>query len=357
MNVRQLLAAFDAWRDRGDDLVLATVYDTEGSTYSKAGAQMLIERSGVFRGMLSGGCLEGDLAERAAAALDAGEPQTATYDLGSSDDGLWGLGVGCDGLMRIFLQPLRAADGYRPFAAVADIYRGERPGAAATVIASTLADLPTGATRLCDAAGVLSGDDADWPQPAVDDGLAASLDSGEARFTKIERQGGTAELLFACVRPPRRVLVLGAGPDAEPIVRLMREMGWHITLQDHRPAYLKNGDFGAADRILCLSPDELAGALDPAGYDAAIVMSHHLQTDRRYLELLAGSRTGYVGLLGPVARRRRLLADLGPIGAALAPRVRGPAGLDLGGRGPAAIALSIVAEMLEHLEGRRGAPA
>jgi xanthine/CO dehydrogenase XdhC/CoxF family maturation factor len=57
----------------------------------------------------------------------------------------------------------------------------------------------------------------------------------------------------------------------------------------------------------------------------------------------------YVGLLGPVDRRRRLLADLGAAGARLAGRVHGPAGLDIGGRGPASIALSIVAEIHQLL--------
>jgi xanthine dehydrogenase accessory factor len=78
-------------------------------------------------------------------------------------------------------------------------------------------------------------------------------------------------------------------------------------------------------------------------------MSHHLVSDRTYLEQLAATDMAYIGLLGPRQRRARLLSDLGETGRQLASRLHGPAGLDIGGRGPAPIALSIVAEMQKVL--------
>ena len=124
MNSTKLLQFFDERCERGESLVLVTVYETEGSTYSKAGAQMLVDQNGIFRGMLSGGCLEGDLAIRAQQVLESGTPQTVTYDLGQDNDELWGMGVGCDGLMRVFLQPLVAKTDYAPFRQIADVMRG-----------------------------------------------------------------------------------------------------------------------------------------------------------------------------------------------------------------------------------------
>jgi len=67
MGARHLLQSFDAWRTAGEPLVLATVYETAGSTYSKAGHRILLAANGDYRGLVSGGCLEGDLAERARA--------------------------------------------------------------------------------------------------------------------------------------------------------------------------------------------------------------------------------------------------------------------------------------------------
>ncbi|MDZ7643180.1 MAG: XdhC family protein [Woeseiaceae bacterium] len=349
MSTRQLLATFERWRTAGRDLVLATVYDTAGSTYSKAGAQMLIDADGNFQGMLSGGCLEGDLAERAQAVAAGAGPQSVTYDLRGRDEELWGLGVGCEGVMRIFLQPLPARDDFEPFAAMAAVYGGDAAGAAATVLATDGRGPAPGATLVVagettHAAGIGT----DW-HAALLPGMERARAEHRAYTTAVQRDGVTLDVLFARLAPPPHVLVLGAGLDAEPLVRLLAELGWRVTVQDHRPAYLERGDFSEAGRLLNLTPDELPAVLDLQRIDAAIVMSHHLQTDRRYLTMLADSSVPYVGLLGPLDRRRRLLAELGDVAGALAGRVHGPAGLDIGGRGPAAIALSIVAELHQQL--------
>ena len=118
MNVSGLLSFFGERRGSGVPMVLVTVYETLGSTYSKAGAQMLIDAEGKFHGMLSGGCLEGDLALRAAKVIETGDPVAVEYDL-SQDDDLWGLGVGCDGTMFVLLQRLSAENEYQPFGAIA----------------------------------------------------------------------------------------------------------------------------------------------------------------------------------------------------------------------------------------------
>ena len=87
-------------------------------------------------------------------------------------------------------------------------------------------------------------------------------------------------------------------------------------------------------------------------FSAAIVMSHHLATDRSYLAALAGSDIPYIGLLGPAGRRDRLLRDLGNIAGLLAGRLHGPAGLNIGADSPESIALSIVAQV-HSMTGKR----
>ena len=156
-------------------------------------------------------------------------------------------------------------------------------------------------------------------------------------------------MLLSVLRPPPRILVLGAGLDAEPVVRLAAELGWRVTVQDHRPAYVESGDFSLAESVLCVPVAELSNATDLQGFAAAIVMSHHLVSDRQYLKQLAATNMSYIGLLGPKDRKRRLLEELGDLAAKLTPRLHGPAGLDIGGRGPASIALSIIAEMHQQL--------
>ena len=324
-------------------MVLATVYATEGSTYSKAGAQMLISPDGLFQGMLSGGCLEGDLAERAAAVFASGSPQAVTYDLGQNDEELWGLGVGCDGLMRIFLQPLESGNNYEPFTSMNRAYEGAREESALTVIASEHPELSAGA-------GIVSSDGStSWTNISSELAGHLSLEECQEGFQSISLQNQKVEFLLSTLHPPPSILVLGAGLDAEPVVRLADELGWRVVIADHRPAYISAGNFEKAEHVVCHPATETFSELDASRFSACIVMSHHLATDRIYLRQIAETDIPYVGLLGPANRRDRLIAELGDCAMRLQGRLFGPAGLDLGARGPAPIALSIIAEMQRFL--------
>jgi len=348
MTVRRMLAAFGEWSSAGVPLVLASVYETAGSTYSKAGAQMIINPDGDFHGMLSGGCLEGDLAARSRAVLESGEPQAVTYDLGQNDEELWGLGVGCDGLMRIFLQPLQSSSGYEPFASMAAALDGDHVQLAVIVVDSDTDQVRPGAALVRIDGEIVFSSLGDFPEQALLDASPAT-----SSFGQVEAGGNCLHCLYVVLAPPPAILVLGAGLDAEPVVRFASELGWRVTIQDHRPAYVEAGDFAGAERVLCVPVANLAEHVDFGRFSAAIVMSHHLASDRSYLAQLSRTSVPYIGLLGPADRRRRLLDELGDASATLVERVHGPAGLDLGGRGPAAIALSIVAEVHGFLLGPR----
>src|SRR5205807_389662 len=128
---------------------------------------------------------------------------------------------------------------------------------------------------------------------------------------------------------PPRILLLGAGPDAVPVVDFAARLDWKVTLVDHRPAYAVASHFPAAERVLLARPDALPAALDLSGFAAAVVMSHHLPSDLAYLRALAATGIAYVGLLGPAARREKLLSDLGTAAHALRGRLRAPVGLPL----------------------------
>lgn len=349
MTPRQLQEAYRRWSAKDEPLVLASVYETEGSTYSKAGAQMLINLEGDFQGMLSGGCLEGDLAERARTVLETGTPQSVTYDLGQNDEELWGLGVGCDGLMRIFLQSVTPANQYEPFATMCKAYDGLTEQVAATVLESDIAGMAAGASMVTiNGEDAFCNIDAQYAQAVRAEALA-TMSSGRSKTGNLATDDGSAKILYSVLRPPPRILVLGAGLDAQPVVRLASELGWRVTVQDHRPAYIESGDFSVAERVHCLPVAEVAARLQLDEFAAVIVMSHHLASDRQYLKQLADTDIAYIGLLGPKDRRRRLLEEIGDAAVRLAPRLHGPAGLDIGGRGPASIALSIVAEMHRQL--------
>jgi xanthine dehydrogenase accessory factor len=335
---------FRAARDRGEPLVLATVARTLGSTYRKAGAQMLLAGGGRAAGLLSGGCLETDLMERARSVL-AGSPVVADYDTRSSDDLIWGIGLGCEGAMTILLTRLDRANDYQPFAFVESCRRRGVAGNFALVTQSTNVVYPLGAAFRSDSPAEL---------PA---GVADALRATTTLRAVTTVEAGGATFLIAPVELPPRLLVLGAGPDAMPLVEIAGLMNWHVTVLDHRPAYAVAERFPRAQRVALNPAGELTRELQSAHYDAAVVMSHHLLSDQAYLDALAAHESiPYIGLLGPAPRRTRLMQELGEKSRRLDGRLHGPIGLDIGAKTPESIALAIVAEIQAVMTGRPGGP-
>jgi xanthine/CO dehydrogenase XdhC/CoxF family maturation factor len=308
----------------------------------------------------------GDLAEHGRAVLATGVAKLARYNTQGAEDLLFGLGSGCEGTMDILLQRLDGSNDWQPLKRLALAWRAQRAQTLVLVVQSTLPNMPAGA-------GVFAGDHQVFglsTAAALDPRtveslcrLAAALPhQGHNQFLPQALPG--IDLLALKQLPPTRLLLLGAGPDAQPVAELAAFLGWNVTVIDHRSQYAQAERFPSAAAVLDGGPRALAALLlnetvdapapepQPAHFPAAIVMSHHLATDRAYLQALASSGIPYVGLLGPATRRERLLVDLGDDAAALRPRLRAPVGLDLGAVTPEAIALSIIAEIQAALAGR-----
>jgi xanthine dehydrogenase accessory factor len=332
---------------RGEPLVLATVVQTLGSTYRKAGAQMLIAGDGRVAGLLSGGCLEADLMERAQRVMQSGEPATVHYDTRSSDDVIWGIGLGCEGAMTILLTRLDASNDYQPFHFAAQSRYDQVDAKFALVIESN------NAARLVGAAyWPLS---KQLPPPAVFEAMLSLAPRGAGIVSELI-ECEDAKFLVVPIELPPRLLLLGAGPDAMPLVEIAGLMNWQVTVFDHRPAYAIADRFPRARRVALRIAADLPQELQAVQYDAAVVMSHHLLSDQAYLAALADSKIPYVGLLGPAPRRIRLTNEIGSKAAALKGRLYGPIGLDIGARSPESIALAIVAEIQAVMAGRGGGP-
>lgn len=340
-----LLRDFRELQAQGDAFVLATVVATEGSTYSKAGTQMLITAGSRLRGLLSGGCLEVDLVEHARKVLATGTAHVASYDMRGEDDLLFGIGSGCEGAMRVLLQRVGPLEGWQPLAQVAASIEQRR--------AETLGLIVDGA-----AAGRgwwTGGGNAPWPEPqAIGD--ARRAEDARPQLLECRLDGASVRVLVMPLVLPPRLLLCGAGTDAVPLARLAVGLGLAVTVCDHRPA-LATADRFPQCEVRCAPAAEFDAMVESLRADAAIVMSHHLPADLEYLRALAARPgIGYVGLLGPAARRERLLADLGPLAAGLRPRLRAPLGLDIGARTPEAIALAAAAEVHAWLAGCGGRP-
>jgi xanthine dehydrogenase accessory factor len=326
----------------GSPGVLATVVATAGSTYRKPGARMLIMSDGSYFGLLSGGCLEADLAIHARQVLDSGMPRAVEYDMRGPDDILFGIGAGCEGAMRVLLEP--AGPGSPAATALANAGQATRAGRSTSLImVHESADLVLGthdaaAPPLVTApAGTLS--------PALLSAARRALIDAESRTIVTETEGRRTRAFVQFLAPPPHILICGAGPDAQPVAGAALALGWRVTVVDHRPAYALAERFpGAAVRRV--DARSLRGSVAVAECHAVVVMSHHLPSDVAYLrELTEAGVPDYVGLLGPPARRRRIAEELGADSERLRSRLRGPVGFDIGAVTPEGIALAIISEI------------
>jgi xanthine dehydrogenase accessory factor len=358
MSLHRLLPLFDRARGSDEPLVLATVIRTGGSTYAKPGAQMLIAADGEYAGLLSGGCLEGDLREHSRDVAASGAARIVSYDLRSTTDQLFGLGAGCEGAMDILLSRVSRANDWFPLAQMAQSFRAGRSQPLVFVVATRDAGVPLGFTFAtgtprngCAPATIIALEQVALEQAALGQAMQAPGASGIIRVTTPD-----VDLFVTNVAPPPRILLLGGGPDARPVATLGGFLGWRVTVVDHRPTYLVPQRFAPDTELIESRAADVAAAVDLDDFAAAVVMSHHLDSDLAYLRALASSAVPYVGLLGPAARREKLLADLGEDAARLRARLRAPVGLDIGGRAPESIALSIVGEVHAVLAGRGGRP-
>ncbi|MGG5254369.1 XdhC family protein [Neobacillus sp. SM06] len=301
--------------------VLATIIETEGSSYKKAGASMLFLENGDRLGVISGGCLEEDLAIRTDDVWVSGQAITVQYDLRSESDEGWGRGSGCNGIVTVLLEPVDdklAAD----FAKVKKLLDDHIPVVLLKKIESEIEYLFV----------PFEGEPFGWWQ-------------GDVPFIEetAEKSGiipGTS--IFQClVKPKPRLIVFGAGQDAQPLVSLAVKTGFKVVVCDWREALCTKKNFPDAHQLLLGFPRKLMRLLSFAHDDRVVIMTHDFQRDRELLDWILAENVSYIGVLGSKERTRRLLRQ-----EEIPLPVYTPAGLSIGAVGAEEIAVSIVAQLI-----------
>jgi xanthine/CO dehydrogenase XdhC/CoxF family maturation factor len=353
--IGDVLAAIEALSAKGERMALATIVAVRGSTYRRPGARLLVPEEGSPVGNISGGCLEGDVADMARVVMEEGRARLAGWDLTADDDAVWGLGLGCNGAIEVFIEPAEKA------AEVAGALRAaldeERPISVVTVVESSHDGVEPGTRLVVRPDGTSDGSLGDAAVDATAEEAAKGL-LHEERSEVRELADGVRAFLEV-LDPPLRLVVCGAGHDAIPLVRAASVLGWNVTVVDDRPAFLTRARFPEARGLV--EVDDPADAAKAAGVDErtySVVMTHNFLKDKEYVRSLLGSPAAYIGMLGPGARTERLLTELRDEGVELTEtdrdRIHGPAGLDLGGEGPEEIAQAILAEIVAVKRRRAG---
>jgi xanthine dehydrogenase accessory factor len=359
--MKELLPTLDDWGP-GVPLGRAVVVRTFGSAPRPEGANLLVTDDGRIAGSVSGGCVEGAAAEEIARARRDGHVRVIRY--GISDEEAWDVGLACGGTIDVMIQPDLPAP-------VLEAARGsEGPAGRGTAVVTPLPeDAPPpefGRHEPGDGAAparpLLVHDDGTLEGtlggPALDGMLVEAgreaLERGASRTVEL---GGRSYFIEAFPVRPRLVMV-GAVEVARSLVRIARELGYVTVVIDGRAAFATPERFPEVDELVIGWPDEVADDIALGPNDAVAVLSHDVKFDEPAIveALRRGCRyDGAVGSRKTQVDRRQRLREAGVTSEQLA-RLRGPIGLDLGGRAPAETALAIMAEVIAVRYGGTGAP-
>ncbi len=354
-------ASVRARRERPNvPLALATLVAVDGSSYRQPGARMLCDAEGrVLAGAISGGCLEADVAQRAASVCASGVGALVSYDLREDLETIWGFGTGCDGLAHIVLAPWGDGAAFRDALQASQ----EREFGVLLTVVAAVDPRAVGGTWFERSRA------SKHPSAAVE-----CADSLRERVVQTVRRTGSpflatddsgARLFGAPVQAPIHVLVIGASRGAEAFAHAAHSAGWLVTVVDHREAALEDLALPSGSARLACRPEEVSDALASGRCLADertcyALCTHRFDHDLVWLRALLATRVPYVGILGSRQRAIRLLRALMESGTTLRARdrsrVHAPIGLDIGGDSPQSIAIAAIAEMHAVLHARPGGP-
>ncbi|AXC09586.1 Xanthine and CO dehydrogenases maturation factor, XdhC/CoxF family [Acidisarcina polymorpha] len=359
VETRKLVQLWKSMRANREEGALATVIRVAGSSYRKPGARMMITRSGLRVGTVSGGCLEGEVSKKIW-WLTEGGPAVKDYNTAYDDDSQANHGLGCDGVVSLLLERTSEASGVLEALRVAVEER--TPSAIVTVVSTDSADVPVGSRLIITSSQDLppaTGISAELERLLLPMALDV-LESAQSSTASMTLAGKAFEVCGEYVAPPAALFVFGAGDDAQPLAKLAAEMGWEVSIADGRSNLSSQARFPTAQRVAILSLDDPLKDLPIAPGDAAVVLTHSYQQDFAILRHLLPLPLGYLGVLGPKRRTMRIVDEIARLTGvdrreALG-TLRSPVGLDLGAGSPEIIALSIIAEIQAALTQRSAAP-
>jgi xanthine dehydrogenase accessory factor len=322
-----------ASRDERKSGVLVTLVRTDGSSYRKPGARLLTV-DGERAGTISGGCLETEVVKRAPWSVRSGAV-VERYSTSFDDTSDIPYGLGCGGTVDLLLEPA----GTQEFSALCDALERSLHGRPSVVITF----LPTKNSLMMRAVLSASGE-AVFASDALNRSEIDAALAGEVQSAFVER-----------LAAPQRLVVLGAGDDAKPLVEMASLLGWSITVVDGRPQLARAERFPVAQRVLAIRA-ELLSEVGITAEDAVVLMTHSYEQDREWLAAVLPIAPRYLGVLGARHRSSLLVSEASSTtGLSISEcceRIYAPVGLDLGGDGPEAIALAVISEALACCMGR-----
>lgn len=346
-----IITQYENLRSNATGCVLATVVHVEGSSYRRAGARMLVDEFGNIYGAISGGCLEGDALRKALHALHQQKNKLITYDTSDEDDAVIGAQLGCNGIIQVLFEPLDYEDKLNPCELLKIAIAQKKPLAVIIQFNLNRTEDQPGTTLLIDKNSDYTGK---HPEKELLDLILKqsqlSLKNNKSHFAEFSFEGKTQQVFVQNYQPPIKLVIVGAGNDAQILAQQADFLGWEVIVTDGRPTHANKERFTSSCQVIVTKPEQTLENIEIDTRSCFVLMSHNYNYDLTVLRLLLDEeQIPYIGILGPLKKYQRMQNDLEneefDLSKEMMNKIHGPIGLEIGAETPAEIGLSILAEI------------
>lgn len=350
-----IIKAYQQAVEAGKKTALATVVHVEGSSYRRPGARMLISEDAEITGSISGGCLEGDAFRKALLVILSDKAMLVTYDTADEDDAKFGMGLGCQGVIQVLIEPLQGEKGAAIIQLLQKATASRQYASLVTFFSMSDKKAPQyGSVYLRSEKNESFGTLPLLSKDTIDAEAKLVIEQRKSSFKKYVIDQQEIIVFTELIQPPVSLVVVGAGNDVIPVVKMAEMLGWQSTVLDGRPMYASRERFPMPTCQVFHSKAEQI--LDRVQIDARtvfVLMSHNYNYDLAVLKVLLQHPLTYIGVLGPHKKMNMMMADLAESGIHLTDiqkeAIHGPVGLHIGAETAEEIAVSIIAEIQAKL--------
>jgi xanthine dehydrogenase accessory factor len=351
-----IINAFDKASDEGKNTALATVVHVEGSSYRKEGARMLITEDGELTGAISGGCLEGDALRKALFVMQEKKAKLVVYDTSNEDDVEVGYQLGCNGIIQVLIEPINNDDLISPISLLKEAIANRGKAIIGTVFSLKNNSSQKGTCLLLKESGTMLEtihDKVLLDKLLVDANIA--LQNNQSSIRKYVYDDNELTAFINILKPQVTLVLVGAGNDAIPLVKMGEVIGWKVMVVDGRANYANKKRFTSGCQVMVSKAEEIFSSIEIDDQTMFVLMTHNYNYDLAVLRQLILLNARYIGILGSRNKLSRMIEELSAEGIDAnkeLSNVYSPVGLDIGAETPEEIALSIMAEIQAVLSGK-----
>lgn len=351
--INDIINAYHQAVINGRKTALATVVKVEGSSYRQPGARMLVTEDGTLTGAISGGCLEGDALRKALLAINQKQNRLITYDTNDESVLEFSVQLGCNGIVHILFEYIDDSNPNNPIKILEKSHDSRDASVVVTLFSLKRNTEQTGTILLYKDVRHNNFKNEDLRHH-----IETVLKNKISEIPELRIDNFEQSVLLQYIASPVSLVVVGAGNDVKPVVRIADLLGWEVIVGEGRITHATTKRFPEAKKVIVSKAEKLLSYLVIDERTYVLLMTHNYKYDLEVLKLVLQTDCPYIGTLGPKSKLHRMINDLKDDGITLTDqdlnRIYGPIGLDIGAETSEEIALSVISEIKAVMEERKG---